>query len=76
MSVLNRKLFAPVRMHSGGVPPHDPNPDHRHDLGNSEYSDEQVRKMVIQQRKELEEEEVTEQFKTLHLPKTQESDAD
>jgi hypothetical protein len=56
MSVLNRKLFAPVGMHSGGVPPHAPE-GHKHNLGNSEYSDEQVRKMQIQQRKELEEEE-------------------
>ena len=41
MSVLNRKLFAPVRMHEGGVPPHDPNPDHLHSH-HSEYSDAQI----------------------------------
>ena len=41
MSVLDRKLFAPVRMHEGGVPPHDPNPDHLHSH-HSEYSDAQL----------------------------------
>ena len=41
MSVLNRKLFTPVRMHEGGVPPHDPNPDHLHSH-HSEYSDAQI----------------------------------
>ena len=40
MSVLNRKLFAPVRMHEGGVPPHAP-VGHKHSF-DSELSDDQV----------------------------------
>ena len=41
MSVLNRKLFAPVRMHTGGVPPHAPE-GHTHNLKHPDLSDQQV----------------------------------
>ena len=40
MSVLDRKLFAPVRMHAGGVPPHAP-AGHLHTY-DQELSDQQV----------------------------------
>jgi len=40
MGVLDRKLFAPVRMHEGGVPPHAP-VGHKHSF-DSELSDEEV----------------------------------
>jgi hypothetical protein len=40
MGVLDRKLFAPVRMHAGGSPPHAP-VGHKHSF-DSERSDEQV----------------------------------
>ena len=40
MSVLNRKLFSPVRMHAGGTPPHAP-VGHKHSF-DAERSDEQV----------------------------------
>ena len=46
MSVLNRKLFAPVRMHAGGSPPHatwdeSTQTGHKHSF-DSELSDDQV----------------------------------
>ena len=46
MSVLDRKLFAPVRMHAGGTPPHAPwdestKTGHLHSH-HSEYSDAQL----------------------------------
>ena len=40
MSVLNRKLFAPVRMHAGGSPPHAP-VGHKHTY-DQDLSDQQV----------------------------------
>ena len=44
MSVLNRKLFAPVRMHTGGVPPHAP-AGHKHTY-DQELSDQEIQKKV------------------------------
>jgi len=48
MSVLDRKLFAPVRMHAGGSPPHAP-AGHKHDLGDPNLSDEQYTSKLAQE---------------------------
>ena len=51
MSVLNRKLFAPVRMHSGGVPPHAPE-GHKHSY-DFDLSDQQVVERINTQQTNL-----------------------
>ena len=48
MSVLDRKLFAPVRMHAGGSPPHAPE-GHTHNLGDPNLSDEQYTSKLAQE---------------------------
>ena len=48
MGVLDRKLFAPVRMHAGGSPPHAP-AGHKHDLGDPNLSDEQYTSKLAQE---------------------------
>ena len=44
MSVLNRKLFAPVKMHAGGTPPHAP-AGHLHTY-DPEISDQEITSQV------------------------------
>ena len=51
MSVLNRKLFAPVRMHTGGVPPHAPE-GHKHSY-DFDLSDQQVVERINTQQTNL-----------------------
>ena len=48
MSVLDRKLFSPVRMHAGGSPPHAPE-GHTHNLGDPNLSDEQYTSKLAQE---------------------------
>jgi hypothetical protein len=51
MSVLNRKLFAPVRMHAGGTPPHAP-AGHLHTY-DPEISDQEIQTQITDIQSEI-----------------------
>ncbi len=51
MSVLNRKLFSPVRMHAGGTPPHAP-AGHLHTY-DPEISDQEIQTQITDIQSEI-----------------------